>query len=124
VKVARLKNENGIVAMKLPNAENAIVDIGKIRDYCLSQEHPRGRHKARVFESVFGMTDADSEELWKILKAAAIQGNASPGVSDQFGDRYTIDFSLERNGRTATIRSCWIVLSGGRQPRFVTCFIV
>lgn len=35
--------------MKLPNGEGAIVELAKLRDYCLSQSHPRGRHKARVF---------------------------------------------------------------------------
>jgi hypothetical protein len=31
--------------MKLPNAERAFVDVRKLRDYCLSGEHPRGQHK-------------------------------------------------------------------------------
>lgn len=37
--------------MKLPNADRAVVDLRKLRDYCLSQEHPRGQHKARLFKS-------------------------------------------------------------------------
>lgn len=32
--------------MKLPNAENAFVDIEKLRGYCLNLSHPRGKHKA------------------------------------------------------------------------------
>lgn len=35
--------------MKLPNADRAVVGLAKLRDYCLSPTHPRGRHKARVF---------------------------------------------------------------------------
>ena len=35
--------------MKLPNAENAYVDLRKLADYCLDSEHERGKHKARVF---------------------------------------------------------------------------
>jgi hypothetical protein len=27
----------------------ATVDVAKLRDYCLSDAHLRGRHKARVF---------------------------------------------------------------------------
>ena len=34
--------------MKLPYGAHAVVDIAKLRDYCLSAEHPRGRHKARL----------------------------------------------------------------------------
>jgi len=41
--------------MKLPNGEHAIVDIVKLRDYALSQHHPRGRHKARVFLSALDL---------------------------------------------------------------------
>jgi len=40
--------------MKLPNPERAIVDLKKLRDYCLSSEHPRGRHKARMFAAILG----------------------------------------------------------------------
>ena len=35
--------------MKIPNAERAIVEIGKLRDYCLNSEHNDGKHKARLF---------------------------------------------------------------------------
>lgn len=38
--------------MKLPNANSAIVDEAKVRDYLLSPEHPVGRFKARVFVAV------------------------------------------------------------------------
>jgi hypothetical protein len=42
--------------MLIPNAENAVVDIRKIRDYCLNPEHDDGKHKARIFLSTLGMT--------------------------------------------------------------------
>lgn len=32
--------------MHIPNAEQAVVDIRKLREYCLSMTHPRGKHKA------------------------------------------------------------------------------
>jgi hypothetical protein len=49
--------------MLIPNAENAIVDIRKLRDYCLNPEHENGKHKARLFASILGMTADDAEEL-------------------------------------------------------------
>ena len=110
--------------MKLPNGEVAIVEIAKIRDYCLSQSHPRGRHKARVFLSVLAMTAANSEELRTALIDAAREGNAILGASDQYGTRYIIDLELKRIDRTANVRSSWIILSGEIAPRFVTCFIL
>jgi hypothetical protein len=39
---------------RLPNAERAILDLAKVRDYCLNPCHPEGRHKARVFKTALG----------------------------------------------------------------------
>jgi hypothetical protein len=110
--------------MRLPNAEAAIVEMEKLRDYCLSSVHPRGRHKARVFQSLLGMTAADTEELRVALIGAALKEEAVAGASDQYGLRYIIDFTLKRGGRAARIRSCWIVLTSEISPRFVTCYIL
>lgn len=35
--------------MPMPHAERAVVDIRKLRDYCLNPMHDEGQHKARVF---------------------------------------------------------------------------
>jgi hypothetical protein len=110
--------------MKLPNGEASIVGIEKLRDYCLSLEHPRGRHKARVFQSLLGMTVVHAEELRAALIDAAAKENAMYGTSDQYGTRYIIDFELRHGERTANIRSCWIVRRGEMAPRFVTCYIL
>ena len=48
------KKRYNFLQMKLPNADRAVVEIEKLRDYCLSSSHPRGRHKARVFCHCFG----------------------------------------------------------------------
>jgi hypothetical protein len=45
--------------MKLPFAENAVVDAEKVRDYLLSRLHPVGRFKA-VFFAGLGYT----QENW------------------------------------------------------------
>jgi len=110
--------------MKLPNAEASIVEIEKLRDYCLSPQHPRGRHKARVFLSLLGLAVADAMELRAALLHAALTENAVPGASDRFGTRYILDFELRRGGRSAQIRSCWIVLDSEIAPRFVTRYIL
>ena len=44
---------------KLPNAERAVVDIAKLRDYSLNPTHDVGKHKARVFRSALGLTVDD-----------------------------------------------------------------
>jgi len=34
--------------MKLPNGEESYIDERKIKDYCLNEDHPRGKHKAYI----------------------------------------------------------------------------
>ena len=110
--------------MKLPNSEAAIVDLRKIRDYCLSEAHPRGKHKARLFELVLKMDSKDAEKLRDALLHVAGSAEASIGVADEYGVRYIIDFELEHNRRTARIRSVWMVRSGEDVPRFLTCYML
>jgi hypothetical protein len=45
---------------KLPNAERAVVEIEKLRDYSLNPGHDEGKHKARVFRAALGFTRADA----------------------------------------------------------------
>ena len=49
--------------MKLPNADKAIIDSKKIKDYCLNPDHPRGKHKAKIFQSSLDLTFENTEEL-------------------------------------------------------------
>ena len=109
--------------MKLPGGDRAIVDIAKLRDYCLNPSHPRGRHKSRLFASVLGLTQDDAEFLCEQLLRAARESDATATRRDEYGERYQIDFELTR-GRRATIRSAWIVLRSERIPRLTTCFVL
>ena len=110
--------------MKLPGGANAIVDISKLRDYCLDPQHPRGRHKARVFAAALGLEQEDAEVLRNALLGAARDGNAVAGESDEYGERFTVDFQLTRYDLRATVRSAWIVLRGQTTPRLTSCFVV
>jgi hypothetical protein len=71
--------------VKLPNVERAIVDITKLRDYCLSTEHRRGQHKARVFAAALDLTAANSEELRDALLDAAFTYEATITELDEYG---------------------------------------
>jgi hypothetical protein len=110
--------------VKLPSGDRAIVDIAKLRDYCLNPSHPRGRHKARVFASTLGLTAADAEFVRGKLLRAAREGSAARGDTDEHGERYTVDFRLERGGLQAVVRSAWIVGKGDGVPRLTSCFVL
>ncbi|MBD2092948.1 hypothetical protein H6F67_24165 [Microcoleus sp. FACHB-1515] len=108
--------------MIVPNAENAIVDIRKLRDYCLNLEHEDGKHKARLFLSMLGMTAENAEQLRQILLEAVKTHEAQLGRQDEFGQRYTVDFSIEWQNRLATLRSGWIIENSSEIPKLTTCY--
>jgi hypothetical protein len=95
--------------MKMPNAELAVVEMAKLRDYCLGVEHPRGRHKARVFAAALGLTAENSEELRDALLVAAQTDAAELGDQDEYGQRYALDFTMTHGARQAVVRSAWII---------------
>jgi hypothetical protein len=109
--------------MLLPRGEHAIVDLRKLRDYCLSPDSPRGRHKARVFAAALGITAAEAPQLRAKLLEAARTADARRGEIDLYGQRYTIEFEMETQVGKATVRSGWIVLHGKTVPRLTTCYI-
>ncbi len=108
--------------MLIPNSENAIVDIRKLRDYCLNPEHSDGKHKARLFSSILGMTADNAEELRQILLEVVKTQEAQLGRRDGFGQRYTLDFTIEWQNKSAALRSGWLVERGSEMPRLTTCY--
>lgn len=106
----------------VPNAESAVVDIRKLRDYCLNSNHDEGKHKARLFSSILGITSSDAEDLRQVLLEIVKSQVAKPGRRDEFGQRYTIDFRLEWQGINANIRSGWIIEHGSNIPKLTTCY--
>ncbi len=106
----------------IPNAENAVVDIRKLRDYCLNPEHQDGKHKARLFLSSLNMTADNAEELRQILLEIVKTHEARLGRQDEFGQRYTLDFTLEWQNRSAILRSGWIIEHDSEISRLTTCY--
>lgn len=85
--------------MLIPNAERAVVDIRKLRDYCLNPLHDEGKHKARLFAAV-GITANDAEDLHDILLQAVKTYDAQLGRRDTYGQRYIVDFPLHMAWQT------------------------
>ncbi|MHB8522946.1 MAG: DUF6883 domain-containing protein [Limisphaerales bacterium] len=110
--------------MRLPNGRRA--DLGtKLEAYSLNPSHRHGQHKARVFESVLGITLANRGVLAKALREAAARSDDATAEGDNgFGEVYVLRFELATEKRTATVFSAWIVRHGEGFPRLTTCFIV
>jgi hypothetical protein len=110
--------------MESPQWQKAVMDKEKLESYCLNPLHPRGRNKARVFASVLGLTQNQSEILRKALLAAIKLGKAIPTGKDVYGQRYQLDFEMEGIKGTATVRSLWIIRAKENFPRLSSCYIL
>jgi hypothetical protein len=110
--------------MRLQNADRAVLDIGKLENYCLDETHPLGRHKARVFRSALGVGVVDARWLREAILRGILVAEAQPLESDRFGTRYGVDLLLQRQGREAMVRTAWILAEPANLPRFVTCWVL
>jgi hypothetical protein len=113
--------------MKLPNAENAFIDIAKLRDYCLNPNHPEGKHKARRFREKLGFKMNDAERLRQAILEAILKVDAVEQKPTSYGRRYVVDFELSwpETGiivSTAMVRTAWIIRNDEDFPRLTTCF--
>jgi hypothetical protein len=110
--------------MKLPNADRVLIEMQKLVDYCLDPDHPRGKHKARVFLSSCGFTAEQAFDLRDALLNAAKNAEAELGEEDDYGQRYVIDLEVIGSTGTAQVRSAWIVRQEEDFPRFVSCYVL
>ncbi|MGE3240638.1 MAG: DUF6883 domain-containing protein [Pirellulales bacterium] len=109
--------------MKLPNGHQAIVELEKLVDYCLNVDHPRGKHKAKVFKASCGLTAEHAEWMRDQLLQAAANDDASSGKQYAFGQRYVIECNLEGPVGKARVVTAWIVRDGEDFPRFVSAYV-
>jgi hypothetical protein len=109
--------------VKLPNAERAVVDLVKLREYSLNPMHPEGKHKARVFAGSLSFTTTDAEKLREMILTAALTHEATQGATDEHGTRYTLDFETQGLRGGVTIRTAWIIDAGETIPRLISCYV-
>jgi hypothetical protein len=108
--------------MTLPNADRATIDPAKVRDYLLSVAHPVGRFKA-VFFTALGYSTDRWELLRDDLLDLARTAVASAGQQGHYGQKFELDGILTGpSGRSATVRTVWIVRVDEQTPRLVTAF--
>jgi hypothetical protein len=112
------------MTQRLPNGDQAILDMRKIEDYCLNLSHPRGRHKARVFREVLDLQRSDAPWLRDALLEAARSAQAFQDEADVWGTHWRFDANVMRPGKSAMVRTIWIVRTGESVPRFVTCWVL
>lgn len=110
--------------MRLPNADQAVVDLEKLRGYCLNPAHPRGRHKARVFAAALGISAREAAWLRVAFLRAARDRPAVAGRADAHGRRYHLDLEIIGPKGSAPVRTTWIIRIGETVPRLTSCFVL
>ena len=108
--------------MLLPNADDAVIEPEKVRDYLLSTEHPHGRFKARFFIAL-GFRGERWEELASALRTQHLTQEAQPVAVAAEGQKFKIRAMLVGpDGESAAVVSIWFVRPGETVPRFVTAY--
>ena len=108
--------------MRLPNADNLIVEREKIVGYLLDITHPRGVSKARFFQE-FGFR----LEHWTVLAEALRQHGRQWGITRTtetgFGPRYEVEGEIQAaDGRRPRLPSVWQFDCGQIAPRLITAY--
>ena len=91
----------------------------------LNPAHWEGRHKARVFESVLGITLANQGVLRDAILAAATSSDEAQALGDNgHGDVYVLQFPLVTVRNTATVLTASIIRHEEDFARLITCYIL
>jgi len=108
--------------VKLPFGERAYVAPSKEADYLLSQTHPVGRWKAKVFRSA-GFDETNLSELEEALLSMARSDDVTSAEQTAHGTKYVVEGEIATpSGRTLSVRTVWIVESDSETPRLATAY--
>jgi len=99
------------------------VDGGKLENYLLSPSHPRGKHKARLWYSVFGFGQGDGPVLERLIRAQVAQ--AEP-VERTGGKVRRWELVIPRfrgpNANVGPVLTAWALAPGKDRPHLTTAY--
>lgn len=105
----------------MPNSYLASVSEDKIRGYLLNFNHPVGKDKARVLNSVLGFNYNNWNELSDVLYNAVQKNHASKITQTQYGVRYNVPIkAFGKKGKSMILDTVWQIDKGSNIPRFIT----
>ncbi len=108
--------------MKLPNAENAIIEEVKLVEYLLNLNHRRGASKAKLLASI-GYVATGWQRLADDLRQQHVAAELVEQRETVWGKRYDIVAPLTGpTGDTLMFHSVWQIDIGSDQPRLITMY--
>ncbi len=110
--------------MNLPNASQAFIPKNKLINYILSETHPIGKFKAKIFRKL-GFNEENADLLETALKKIAQSQEIKDVTQFEYGIKYIIDGEiLAPIGKLFKVRTIWIVEIRQIKPRFITVYPV
>jgi len=110
------------LVVRVPNADRAIIEPPKLRDYLLSPIHPAGRFKAEFFRQL-GYLGANWSRLDRDLRFQHLSAAVSRVSVTSPGTTYEIRAMLRGpSGFRSGVVSVWMIRSGQEHPRLVTVY--
>lgn len=112
------------MSISLPNFKNAVLDIRKLRDYCLNSEHPKGKDKARVFRAALGISQRDSVWLRNEILHNLEFSPATKQSEDKYGVRYVVNIKITKQSKSVILSTVWIIEHNDMRPTLITCRVL
>lgn len=106
---------------RLPNAIMAATDQNKIQRYVLNSNHPYGKEKARVFNSVLGYHfenwDTLSNKIFDLLQTSQV----SKSEATKYGTKYVVPMRIYgERGKSMVVNTVWQFDNNSEIPRLIT----
>ncbi|MEV0810463.1 DUF6883 domain-containing protein [Micromonospora sp. NPDC050200] len=103
-----------------PDFSDTEIDPRKITSYAMNPEHPRGKDKYRVINSVTGLDVGDAGLIEQQIREGVRAGTPRPGKVDEYGQRWSVDLPLTGPKGTVMVRTAWMLDQGSSTPRLIT----
>lgn len=109
----------------LPHFEQAVIPIEKLENYVLNSEHPKGKNKARVFQSTLEIERRHANVLAELIQKSLLRAPAEQGETTEYGDCWTTWHEIIGfNGQSAVVTVAWMFKKNAEQiPVFISCYI-
>lgn len=97
----------------------------KLIVYALNPDHPKGKHKAIIFESILGYNATNFETLVSQIMSFALESEAILKRTDRFGQHFQVDLLIVGiSGQKAAVRTGWFLASDSTTASLSTLFVV
>jgi len=107
----------------LPNNANPQGIESKLINYSLNFNHESGKHKAKLFKDLLGITLESVNQLITIIKDGIKTNEISEITVNDFGIKYTVEIAVENQSKIYPIVTVWIIKNDEYFPDLVTCYI-